>query len=209
MKRVAVGWIAVALAGLMLVPGGASAGERDYPGAYVFGIKVRAGGRYDDVRMCVGSPPGVKGGPAMDVSLFAEMPVGDGAAVEVDLPFFRPIMFAAAFGMLQFEPSATLKLRAAGGDNVDLIAGPSLGISLHYGPDFESDKSGEDRGASFFALGPTIGGYIGMDFPRPNERFNFQLGLTPYVTPLFGVKDSEDHKGIVIGGLLDGQFRFR
>ena len=34
-----------------------------------FGIKVMAGGRYDDMRMCVGSDAGVKGGPIADVML--------------------------------------------------------------------------------------------------------------------------------------------
>jgi hypothetical protein len=33
------------------------------------GIKVMAGGRYDDMRMCVGSAADVKGGPIADVML--------------------------------------------------------------------------------------------------------------------------------------------
>jgi hypothetical protein len=57
-------------------------------------------------------------------------------------------------------------------------------------------------------MGPQIGGYVGLDFKRPDERFNFQLGLSPYVAPLFGVNDPENHKGVVVGGLLDGLFRF-
>jgi hypothetical protein len=79
---------------------------------------------------------------------------------------------------------------------------------LHYGPDYQSERAMDKRGPSFFAMGPTIGGFVGVDFKRPTKAFNFQLGLTPYVTPLFGINDEKNHKGVVIGGLLDGQFRF-
>jgi hypothetical protein len=41
-----------------------------------------------------------------------------------------------------------------------------------------------------------------------DKTFNFELGLTPYVTPLFGVADSENHRGVVVGGLLDVLFKF-
>jgi hypothetical protein len=175
----------------------------------ILGFKVRAGGRYDDVRMCVASPAGAKGGPAMDISLFAEVGLTDKVSLDIDLPFMRPILFGAAFKMLQFEPSVTLKIRKVTENGPDLVAGPTLGISMHYGPDYRSGPSGNERTDSFFALGPTVGGYLGLDFTRPDERFNFQLGLTPYVTPLFGIDDPQDHRGLVAGALLDGQFRFK
>jgi hypothetical protein len=57
-------------------------------------------------------------------------------------------------------------------------------------------------------MGPIVGAYAGLDFRRPGETFNFQLGLSPYVTPLFGIRDPQNHRGVVIGGLLDGIFRF-
>ncbi|MCP4599374.1 MAG: hypothetical protein GY847_02365 [Proteobacteria bacterium] len=174
----------------------------------IFGFKIRAGGRYDNVRMCVGSPAGVKGGPALDISLFGEFGVADNISVSIDLPVFRPIFFGAVFSMLQFEPEVTLNFRIQTDGKVDLIAGPSVGMSLHYGPDYNSDKSSDGRGASFFALGPRIGGYFAVDFKRPEETFNFQLGLHPYFTSLFSVNDPEDHRGIVVGGTLDGLFRF-
>lgn len=177
-------------------------------GTVIFGVKVRAGGRFDNVRMCVASPAGVKGGPAMDVSLFAEVGLADDIALEVDVPFVRPILFATAFRMLQFEPSAALKFYKSTDGSVDLVAGPAVGVSLHYGPDYESEPRGDGRRSSFFAIGPTVGAYLGLDFVRPGETFNFQLGLTPYVTPLFGIDDPADHRGIVVGGLLDGSFRF-
>jgi hypothetical protein len=176
--------------------------------AAIFGIAIRAGGRFDNVRKCVASPQGTKGGPAADISVFAEIPVSDTASVHINLPVMRPILFAAAFHMLQFEPEVQLLFRKVTDGKVDFIAGPSLGVSLHYGPDYHSERSGSGRTPSFFAMGPQIGGYFGLDFKRPDEQFNFQLGLSPFVTPLIGVNDPDNHRGVVVGGLLDGLFRF-
>jgi len=176
--------------------------------ATIFGIAVRAGGRFDNVRKCVASPTGTKGGIAADISFFADIPVGDTASVHINVPVMRPILFAAAFKMLQFEPEVGLLFRKVTDGKVDFVAGPTLGVSLHYGPDYTSERSGSGRKPSFFAMGPQIGGYFGIDFKRPDERFNFQLGLSPYVAPLFGVNDPEHHRGVVVGGLLDGLFRF-
>ena len=186
----------------------ASAQTDEGDGQVIFGVKVRAGGRFDNVRMCVASPAGAKGGPAADISFFTEFDVGGNKSIHVDIPIMRPILFGAAFKMLQFEPSVTLNFRQVTDSKVDVIIGPTLGISLHYGPDYKSETASDKRQPSFFALGPFIGGYVGLDFKRPDEKFNFQLGLTPYVIPLFGVADDENHKGVVIGGLLDGSFRF-
>jgi hypothetical protein len=176
--------------------------------ALIFGIAIRAGGRFDNVRKCVASPQGTKGGPAADISVFAEIAVSDTVSVHVDLPVMRPILFAAAFHMLQFEPEVGLLFRKVTDGKVDLVAGPTLGVSLHYGPDYHSERSGSGRTPSFFAMGPQIGGYFGLDFKRPGEQFNFQLGLSPFVTPLIGVNDPDHHHGVVVGGLLDGLFRF-
>lgn len=174
----------------------------------IFGFKISAGGRYDNVRMCVGSPAGKKGGPAMDISFFTEIGIKQDVSLFINVPVMRPVLFGAAFKMLQFEPEVALLFRKQSDGNVDIVAGPQLGIMLHYGPDYKSEQDGDDRGASFFALGPKIGGYIGVDFKRPKDTFNFQLGLSPYVTPLVGVNDSEEHRGVVVGGSLDGLFRF-
>lgn len=174
----------------------------------LFGVKIRIGGRFDNVRKCVASKTGTKGGIAADISAFAEFPAGNGTVVHIDLPVMRPILFAAAFHMLQFEPTVALKFHDTSGNNVGWVAGPALGVSLHYGPDYKSETSGAGRTASFFAMGPIIGAYAGLDFRRPGEAFNFQLGISPYVTPLFGIGDPQNHRGIVIGGLVDGTFRF-
>ncbi len=177
-------------------------------GQVILGFRVRAGGRYDGVRMCVATPAGVKGGPAADVSFFTEIGLDDDLALDLDLPVMRPLLFAASFDMVQFEPSASLRFRLRGSGNTDLILGPTAGVSLHHGPDYRSENHGAGRRPSFWALGPILGGYVGADFVREGRTFNGQLGLTPYVLPLFSIDDPEQHRGVVVGGLLDGSFRF-
>ena len=166
----------------------------------ILGFKVSVGGRYDDVRMCVATPAGVKGGMAMDVSFFAEIGLKENVALLVNVPVMRPILFAAAFRMLQFEPEVMLLFRRPTDRRVDFVVGPSLGVTLHYGPDYNSERSGDGRGPSFFAMGPKVGGFLGLDVKRPGETFNFMLGLSPYVSPLFGIRDPDDHVGVVAGG---------
>ena len=193
---------------LVMMASAANAQAKTKEGQSIIGLKLRAGGRFDDVRMCVGSPKSVKGGPAMDVSFFIETHLKKNMSISIDIPVVRPILFGAAFEMLQFEPEVALLFRQQTNGNVDVIWGPLVGMTLHYGPDYNSERSGANRGPSFFALGPRVGAYVGLDFKRPGERFNFQLGLSPYVSPLFAVDDPEDHRGIVAGGMLDGLFRF-
>ncbi|MDY0058749.1 MAG: hypothetical protein RBU45_02985 [Myxococcota bacterium] len=175
----------------------------------VLGLKVRLGGRYDDVRMCVASGPGVPGGMAADVSFFLELGLAENWSAHIDVPVMRPLLFGAAFEMLQFEPSVSIRRRVRTAGVADVVLGPTLGLSLHHGPDYESERSGAGRGASFFALGPSLGGHVGLDFRRPGESFNFQLGISPQVTPLFSIADPDEHRGWVIGGLLDGSFRWQ
>jgi hypothetical protein len=174
----------------------------------MFGLRLSAGGRFDNVRKCVASSPGTKGGPAADVSAIAEVGLTDTLSLVFNLPVMRPILFATAFKMLQFEPDVTLILRRERTGTTDLVFGPSLGLSLHYGPDYTSENSGSGRKPSFFALGPMIGLYIGLDFRRPQGAYDLQLGVRPYVTPLFAVDDPENHRGVVAGGMLEGQIRF-
>lgn len=174
------------------------------------GLKIRIGGRFDNVRMCVASPAGTKGGVAADISMFAEFPVSNNEALlHFDLPLMRPILFAFAFRMLQFEPMVTLKYSDRSNKKVGWVAGPALGFSLHYGPDYNSEESGPGRTESFFALGPIFGGYAGLDFRRPEQGFNFQLGLSPYITPLYSFRNTQNRRGVIIGGLVDGIFRFK
>lgn len=175
-----------------------------------FGVKIRIGGRFDNMRMCVASPAGAKGGLAADISAFAEFPIGNKEVLlHVDLPLMRPILFAFAFRMVQFEPTVMLKFSGRHNNNVGWVAGPVLGVSLHYGPDYHSEASGSGRTESFIALGPIFGGYAGLDFRRPDKRFNVQLGLSPHITPLYSIGGTRNRSGVVIGGLVDGTFRFK
>jgi hypothetical protein len=72
-----------------------------------FGIHVLAGGRYDDVRMCVASQSGVKGGPIVDIYFDIRFPAGENGTIALNIPVMRPILFGFAFSMLQFEPQVT------------------------------------------------------------------------------------------------------
>jgi hypothetical protein len=197
-------WIVIA----SFLPTAASSQEIPSENTVTFGIKISAGGRHDDVRMCVATAAGSKLGPAMDVSFVTAFGLGDDLVLSLNVPVLRPLLFAAKFDMLQFEPDITLKFVAKQGERRDLVAGPSLGVSLHYGPDFQSELEGDLRGPSFFALGPRVGAYVGVNFKRPSESFGFELGISPYVTPLFSVNDPEAHRGRVVGGSLDALFRF-
>ena len=193
---------------LALAPLRSEAGGPADPESIVLGLMVSAGGRYDDVRMCVATGAGVKGGLALDISFFVEVPVAERTSVVVNVPVMRPILFGAAFDMLQFEPEARVVYRATTEGSTDFLVGPSLGIILHYGPDYRSAGSGDGRRPSFFAIGPRLGAYLGLDFERPDHPFNFQLGLHPYVSPLFSVGDPEEHRGWIVGAMLEGLFRF-
>jgi hypothetical protein len=209
MTRIGRHGLVAALTSVVLLTAAASpARASGSPNLLVFGIQLSLGGRYDDVRLCVASGKDVSGGIAADISFFAEVGVAENISLFFDVPVMRPIIFATAFDMLQFEPFVVLNFRIDGGDTFDFIAGPSLGFSLNYGPDWHSETSGPGRTASFFSFGPRIGGYVGFDFKRPGQLFDFQLGLHPYFTPLWGINDPQSHQGFVVGGLLDGQLRF-
>lgn len=183
--------------------------NRSHNDSLSFGVKIRAGGRYDNLRMCVATPAGVKGGPAADISFLIEFNTKDDKVLSIDIPVFRPILFATSFEMLQFEPSATLKYRKQISSQLDFIVGPSLGISFNYGPDFNSENTGINRTESFFSIGPTIGSYFGIKFNHPEKSCGMELGISPYVTPLFSINNSYNNNGIVIGGLLDLTFSFK
>ncbi|NLG17909.1 MAG: hypothetical protein GX556_11315 [Fibrobacter sp.] len=173
----------------------------------LFGLKIRLGGRYDNVRKCVASKPGTPGGIAADISAFAEVPAGKGQALHFDLPLMRPILFAAAFHMLQFEPSVTMKFYSEPDNRTSWVFGPVLGLSLHYGPDYKAE--GPRSANRFFAAGPIIGAYAGLGRQNKSRPQGFQAGITPYLIPMFGIKDPEKHRGLIVGGSLDGTFFVR
>lgn len=184
----------------LLAPSVAGAAE---PGGPRYGFGLRGGGRYDNVRMCVATAAGVKGGPAADIAFLMDWPLFGTARLQLDVPVMRPALFGAAFKMLQLEPLVALKWRRDW-----LVFGPSLGVILHYGPDYRSEGSGAGRGPSFFALGPRVGGVVGIAWDRPGGWFDLQLNVHPYVSPLLPVDKAHD-AGVVVGGMLEVDFRIR
>lgn len=167
-----------------------------------FGFSIMFGGRYDDIRMCVASPAGVKGGMMADVAFNTRINIRDNFAITFALPVMRPILFALAFQMLQFEPEVTFELKHVLKDGLALVGGLGLGMSFHYGPDYKSDL--EKRGESFFAMGPFISGLLGVGFPGITGK-EMILGVRAFYVPLFS---KEREPGTVIGGAVEGQMYF-
>lgn len=166
------------------------------------GIKVIAGGRYDDVRMCVGSAAQVKGGPIADVMLLLKKSLKPEIDLVFELPVMRPILFGAAFEMLQFEPQLSVEFDKLLNNSSSLILAPGVGVSLHYGPDYKSDL--DNRGKDFFASGPIFSGLLGYSINRDNGK-QIITGLRLFYTPLFS-NDSSISSGHVLGAVLEAQF---
>jgi len=172
-------------------------------GDVAFGMHIMFGGRYDTMRMCVASPAGAKGGIIADIMFDTRYYIKDNVTVVFNLPVMRPILFAAAFRMLQFEPQVAIEFSNTMNDKADFIVSPGLGLSLHYGPDYNSDKN--NRGDSFFAAGPYISSLFGVGFRGSSEKQKI-IGLRAFYIPLF----SKDHGiGTVLGGALEGHFSFQ
>ena len=88
--------------------------------------------RYDNVRMCVGSPAGVPGGPIGEVYFDIWVPVSDSGAVVINVPLFRPIMFAAAFDMLQLEPTVMYEHNFGDGIGTQPVVGGGLELLYNF-----------------------------------------------------------------------------
>ncbi len=172
---------------------------------FSLGIKFMFGGRYDNIRMCVASDTGVKGGIIADIMLVARFNLKKNSAIAFELPIMRPILFAFAFKMLQFEPEFTFEFKHKVSEKIELILGPALGLSLHYGPDYHSDKN--NRGPSFFASGPFISSLFALRFKSSSYKAKM-IGIRAFYAPLFSSK-SELSPGTVIGGVVEGQFSFK
>lgn len=176
-------------------------------GEVVLGIRLRLGWKYDNLRVCGATPPGVPHGPDIDISFFSEVGLKDGVGLDINVPMFRPIMFAASARLLQFEPEVTLVFSKEVSGRTVFQGGPALGVSLNYAPDLNADFDSGRLRPSFFSIGPRIGGYVGFDFIRDGKRFNDQLGFHPYVLPLVAIRDPARHRGLVLGGTIDNSFR--
>ncbi len=159
-----------------------------------FGIMIMGGGRYDDLRMCVGSAAGVKGGPIADIMFVTKYHKNANNALSINIPVFRPILFGTAFKLLQFEPEVNWEMYRTTKSGKRIFMGPGLGLSFHYGPDYESDL--DNRGEDFFAIGPMLNYSVGLSF---NEERTKNLGLKLFYIPLFG---EDKNNGTVLGAAV-------
>jgi len=153
---------------------------------FSFGITYMAGIRYDDVRMCVATDAGVKGGPIGDIQFTTTYTFTPEYALTFNLPFGRPLLFASAFDMLQFEPEFTFEYRIHLENERVMVLGPGLGISLNHGPGYEADL--DNRGEEFFASGPFISGLIGWEFTDAEDKKRI-IGIRAFYVPL----NADDH----------------
>lgn len=165
-----------------------------------YGIRVMVGIRYDNLRMCVATPAGKKGGPIADIMLDTRFRLKDDLNLTINLPVMRPILFGIAFKMLQFEPGITLEKTRRLNDRRAIIAGPGLGISFHYGPDYESDK--KSRGESFFAIGPYLSALCAFRGSTESGKTR-GVGLRAFYVPLFS---QGQRPGTVAGCAIEGEF---
>ena len=158
------------------------------------GISLNAGYRYDDVRMCVASPAGAKGGMVAEASVLLKWDHED-VSIGAKIPFFRPILFGIAFKLLQFEPEffATIPV----GNDKNWVLTPGAGVTVHYGPAYTADQ--HNRGEEFWALGPKLTFTVARSI---GEKGNKYVGLRTFFTPLMGWGEGSVD-GIVAGAAID------
>lgn len=164
-----------------------------------FGFKMMMGGRYDDMRMCVASPAGAKGGAVGDIKFFMKFRMSLDWSMTVTIPVFRPILFGAAFQVLQYESDVAMEYKMKVSPKVDFLTGPGIGLSYHYGPDYKSG-TGNARTDDFFALGPMVSYYAAFDFKWP-KSYATRIGVQLFHVSLFRV--DEFQYGKVFGGALE------
>ncbi len=163
-----------------------------------FGFSVMMGGRYDNMRMCIASPAGTPGGMVADVAFFMRFKTSPHFAFSLSVPVFRPILFGAAFHMLQYESDVAFEFSVPVSDRVDFVTGPGIGVSYHYGPDYFADKD-DDNAEKFFALGPMVSYYAAFDFKWPGN-YATRVGIRLFHVSLF--RTDEFQYGLVLGGAV-------
>lgn len=170
-----------------------------------FGFKPMFGGRYDNLRMCVASDAGVKGGIIADIMFLSRFQTSrENLKLALEIPVMRPVLFAVSYDMLQFEPELTFEFSKSLGDKKSLIYGPGAGMSFNYGPDYLSDQ--DNRGDDFFSVGPMLSGTFGFAklSKKGNER---RIALRAFYIPLFPT-DGVHSVGTVLGAVIEGHFYF-
>lgn len=165
------------------------------------GVNFMLGARYDNLRMCVASPAGAKGGPIADIMLDTRVHLDGNNAIGFKLPVMRPVLFALAFKMLQFEPEFIYEHKFKINDDVNFVMGPGLGASFHWGPDYKTERSADNR-KNFFAAGPFISNLFAINYKNDNRKDRL-LGIRAFYTPLFS---KSNPTGTVLGAALEGHF---
>ena len=160
------------------------------------GFQILAGGRYDNVRMCVASDAGVEGGMMLDIAYMFEKKREGKNSIGAKIPIMRPILFGASFGMVQFEPEFFIKNYSSKKESLYWM--PGFGLSVHYGPDYKTDKEAIDP-EKFWALGPIFSSAFGVVI-GDNSKREKSIAVRPFITPLFA-KDGKS--GVVAGGSLE------
>jgi hypothetical protein len=169
------------------------------------GVMMMFGGRFDNVRMCVASPSGAKGGMMADVMFYTRFKVNEKLAISFNLPLMRPILFGAKFKMLQFEPFFSFELNLKATEKMDVVVAPGIGLSFHYGPDYKSPEEEPERHPDFFAMGPIFNTFVGLQFT--SGKIDHTIGIRPFITPLFS-KEPDYRAGLVAGGAFEYFFFF-
>jgi hypothetical protein len=146
---------------------------------------------------------GEKGGPIGDIMLDVRKHIDDKNAVGFKLPVMRPILFGAAFKMLQFEPEFIFEHAVDLNGKYRFVTGPGLGLSLNYGPDYKTDWKAPDR-QDFFSCGPFLSCLFALGF-RTGAGLGRMIGLRAFYVPLFA---GTHGTGTVLGAALEGHFDF-
>jgi hypothetical protein len=166
-----------------------------------YGVTLMAGYRYDNLRLCVASGPGVKGGPIGDIMVNFRKHFDEKNAFGFKLPLMRPIIFGAAFKMLQFEPEFIFEHSTKVNDRYNFVIGPGLGVSLNYGPDYKTGWKSANR-VDFFSAGPFISSLFAVNF-KSTSNLNRIIGIRVFYIPLF----TKDHgNGTVAGAAFETHF---
>lgn len=183
---------------LLIIAGLLSTAFAAEKGDMRLGVMVMLGARYDNMRLCVATGNGVKGGPVADIMLCGRYSLDNNIAIGFNLPVMRPILFGAAFKIVQFEPTVVLDITSSVSSKTDFVVSPGIGVSLHYGPDYTSGRN--NRTPSFFAAGPIVNTLLGFDLKSSAGKVVHTIGIRPFYTPLF----SKDHGiGTVLGGAFE------
>jgi hypothetical protein len=169
----------------------------------MMGFMSGFGGRYDDLRMCVASPAGAKGGIIAEfISFNVNLRPNRRASLDINIPIGRALLFATAFQMLQWSPDITTNFHIQLKQKLELLIGSSFGLAFHYGPDFKTDKDDPNR-VDFFAMGPKFSILIALAPWNPHRRFQWKIGVRTFFEYF---KGESNRKGLSVGAILESYF---